>query len=544
VTLDIKALVTITPPQLPTFTPTPTLRSGETPEPTPTPFGFCGTGANVITNGPRVGMTTDHSASVWVRSCQAASISVLYKIAGSDWSSALGAGPVSTNSGADNTALVPLNNLQTDTTYEYRVQVDGALPAQPLEGHFRTMPAEGEEAAFSFFIGTDMHLSDFPMTTILDSVAEHNPLFGVLGGDSVLVETFQVPPISQRGYDASYRVRLANEAFQQFQRDIPLAFLWSDHEIYNDWDHRTSPPYPYARRTFDAYLGAGNPPLRDPAGTEYTFKAGEIEFYVLDDRTFRSPGERPDGPNKTMLGAQQKQDLKNWLMTSGARFKFIVSDVWWNDFSGHTAYGESWPAYRTERNELFDFIRDNDIPGVVLISGDEHQDGVFRIEPWGLYEIAPGPMSWTPSLPLPPDPQILFRGQFRVFGIFSVDTTACPATLDINLYGETNNLLFSLPLTERDLGADVDGNGLVPCEEGTPAPTPTRTPTPTGTRGDANCDGRTDAIDAALILQRTAGLLNSLPCAQNADVNRDGRVDAVDASLVLQRVAGLLDAFP
>jgi alpha-tubulin suppressor-like RCC1 family protein len=59
--------------------------------------------------------------------------------------------------------------------------------------------------------------------------------------------------------------------------------------------------------------------------------------------------------------------------------------------------------------------------------------------------------------------------------------------------------------------------------------------------GDANCDGILSSVDAALILQFTAGLLDDLPC--NGDANADGRVDAIDAALVLQFTAGLLETF-
>ena len=61
-----------------------------------------------------------------------------------------------------------------------------------------------------------------------------------------------------------------------------------------------------------------------------------------------------------------------------------------------------------------------------------------------------------------------------------------------------------------------------------------------GLLGDVNCDGRVNAIDAALILQRDAGLVSTLPCDENADVSGDGRINSIDASLILQREAGLL----
>ncbi len=187
---------------------------------------------------------------------------------------------------------------------------------------------------------------------------------------------------------------------------------------------------------------------------------------MLDTRSHRSPDLSPDGPDKTMLGAEQKQDLENWLLTSTARFKLIDSSVMWNDFSTHTVpYGESWPAFRTERNEILDLIHDHKISGVVLLSGDEHWPGVFHLSPWGIYEIAPAPM--TPIArpgPVVSDPRVLFKpGAVSMFGLFTVDTTACPAKLTVQLIDKQGVPRFTLPLTETELGATVNTG---PCQSG------------------------------------------------------------------------------
>ena len=63
------------------------------------------------------------------------------------------------------------------------------------------------------------------------------------------------------------------------------------------------------------------------------------------------------------------------------------------------------------------------------------------------------------------------------------------------------------------------------------------TPAP---RGDVNCNGAVDSIDAALILQLDAALASSLRCQDTADVNGDGAANSIDAALILQFVAGLL----
>jgi len=62
--------------------------------------------------------------------------------------------------------------------------------------------------------------------------------------------------------------------------------------------------------------------------------------------------------------------------------------------------------------------------------------------------------------------------------------------------------------------------------------------------GDVNCSGRVNAIDAQLILQKEAWLVNRIQCEEAGDVNGDDLLNAVDAALILQFDAGLIDEFP
>ena len=45
-----------------------------------------------------------------------------------------------------------------------------------------------------------------------------------------------------------------------------------------------------------------------------------------------------------------------------------------------------------------------------------------------------------------------------------------------------------------------------------------------------------------LILQFSASIIDDLRCQDTADVNQDGSVDALDATLILQFTAGLLES--
>lgn len=62
--------------------------------------------------------------------------------------------------------------------------------------------------------------------------------------------------------------------------------------------------------------------------------------------------------------------------------------------------------------------------------------------------------------------------------------------------------------------------------------------------GDVDCNGNVNAIDAALILQKTAGLIDTLACQEAGDVDSNGLLNAIDAALMLQYDAGLIDKLP
>lgn len=76
------------------------------------------------------------------------------------------------------------------------------------------------------------------------------------------------------------------------------------------------------------------------------------------------------------------------------------------------------------------------------------------------------------------------------------------------------------------------------------SPTPTATPTPAFTLGDVSCNQTANSIDATLVLQFSAGLIQSLPCPEGGDANLDGTINALDATLILQFDSGLIDTLP
>jgi len=136
-------------------------------------------------------------------------------------------------------------------------------------------------------------------------------------------------------------------------------------------------------------------------------------------------------------------------------------------------------------------------------------------------------------------------------GVIGTVELTCTQTGTLTLaHGGSNTRLIENPTAHAEGQGTTEALDIncasTPTATLTGTQTPTRTPTPTATprprNGDANKDGRTNAIDAALVLQYSAGLLPSIN--PSSDVNGDGTTNAIDAAVILQYAAGLVSHLP
>jgi len=101
-----------------------------------------------------------------------------------------------------------------------------------------------------------------------------------------------------------------------------------------------------------------------------------------------------------MLGPGQLTWLQAALKNSTAVFKVIISASGWSKAKGPG--GDSWSAFLHERDALFNYIRDNRIAGVVLLSGDTHV-GELNVIPWSehggydFYDLVSSPLAQSAS---------------------------------------------------------------------------------------------------------------------------------------------------
>jgi alkaline phosphatase D len=405
-----------------------------TPAPTST------TGA--LAHGPVVGAVTPNSARVFVRTDRAAQVAVRYGTH-ADLSDAVTTAPLTTDEGHDFAAQVTLAELQPGTAYFVDVSVNDRPQLTAPYPTFRTFPPAGAPSAFKFVI-----LNDFfwkPSPTFRNATRE-NAAFVVIGGDfshsnpGTLTEKRALfkeryDPTNPRGAD------FVNLILRRFA----VAHFWDDHDYGVNNGDKTYPNKALSLQALQEFfptypLGAD--------GDWQQFSYGDAAFFLLDSRSQRDPDSTPDSATKSMLDGDHLGAQSQWawltqgLQNSTATWKFIFTPV---VFNPTVPKDDAWNGFQTERTRLVQFIRDHNIGGVILLSGDLHagaiDDGTHSDFPEMLVPppngthclTAPKPGDWSVGVyAAPPDEPCIG------YGVVSVETEPPRVTLQVkNSTGDT-----------------------------------------------------------------------------------------------------------
>jgi alkaline phosphatase D len=242
------------------------------------------------------------------------------------------------------------------------------------------------------------------------------------------------------------RKHSANRKDQHLQRFLARCVtyaIWDDHETENDCNSQN----PHMEKGFQVFKEYWPCKAVDAGAFYRQFTWAGVDFFVLDTRRFRSQQTMPDGPGKTMLGAAQKDWFKERLKASRAPFKFIITSV---PFHGGSV--DSWGPFKTERDELARFIRNENIGGTIFLTGDYHLARDWTNAKTGLREYMAGPIASFTNYRNTPGNRDRYEkaGTFHYgdgynFGLWRVDPAAGKAKLEfIGAGGET---MFQTELT-------------------------------------------------------------------------------------------------
>jgi hypothetical protein len=317
-----------------------------------------------------------------------------------------------------------------------RMRRKGVTAVGPARS-FRVPPAAGSAAKARVAVAS----CAAQFGPIFDVLADRRPDVFVWQGDLNYPDTAGPLAQTMSGYAGIWRDFLANPRMDALLTRGCFAVQRDDHD-YGVQDANEANLVPFGLAPWES--------LMEPR-PYYRFAAGEAEFWVLDQRHFKSDPALPDTADKTLLGAAQRAWLLRTLASSKAAFKVVCSPCTLAPMAANNRDG-SWAAgFTAERELLLDHIEGQVGGTTVFVTGDTHWTMAYATG--RLFEVRPCPL----GIPTPNDititqPRAAADARSQPGVAYADDERAHFALLDVSGSGRTARLELSLV---RDDGATV-----------------------------------------------------------------------------------------
>ena len=366
-------------------------------------------------HGVAAGDPLPDGAVIWTRIDPAADsgagVEVTWEVAGDPtFATILADGTQLATAASDHTLHALVTGLPSDGWFHYRFTYGDGTTSRT--GRLRTAPDPGaspDRLAFAFCscqqINDSYYVAHAAMAAEdLDYVVHYGDYTYVSDGGTITLDD----------YRRVWKRFKENPYLQDLHATYPMVMMWDDGEFANGIDRTfPQPRFDHARQAWFEFA-----PHIDPTGGDFrSYRRlgwGDlVDFPLLDVRTQRDvliDANDPSGllpttdtnlpsgaaifdPDRTCLGAEQKQWLKDILSDSTATWKHIGTGYpfvslrledydtpevredppeGWHPNGGKYFSTEQWDGYWAERRELMDFIASECVENVIVTSGHTH----------------------------------------------------------------------------------------------------------------------------------------------------------------------------
>ncbi len=249
--------------------------------------------------GPMVSGVGPTRAVIWLRRSAAG----LFRVEARDSAAGVVLGSAQMDVlAADSIVLLPLEKLRPNTRYTYEVWEPGQAKSIG-SGQFRTPPADSLAATdFTFALGSCAFIHA-PLRPegygIFQRIHEQKPDLMLWLGDNVYLwkDEWNDPAVATRRY--AYTRRTAE--MQPLLADAAQFAIWDDHDFGpNDADGTL----PAKAAMLEVFRRFWPHTLYDapPGSATGHFRWGDAEFFLLDDRSWRTPDKHTSRRARTQLG--------------------------------------------------------------------------------------------------------------------------------------------------------------------------------------------------------------------------------------------------
>ena len=355
-----------------------------------------------LQNGPMLGYVNHREVAIWVQTHDEAKVEIIYHSVGSNKPYIES---TQTSNNQANTATIVADSLQSGTTYQYQIKVNNQFvgdkdryfkfSTQKL-WQWREKPLEWKIA-----LGSCTYINEKEYDrpgkpyggdySIFNAVHEKEPDIMLWLGDNIYMREVDFYGLS--GYQKRYTHSRDIKPLQKLLAQTHHYAIWDDHDYGPNNSDRSNVHKYDALTAFKQFWANPTYGFDGNQCAVTQFKYNDAEFFLLDNRWFRSPNKRKTG-KREYLGEKQLQWLIDALVTSTATFKFIaVGGQVLNDAPVY----ENYATYPEERAKLLNLLVEEELKNVIFLTGDRHKTELSKIKRNGIvfYDLTVSPLTST-----------------------------------------------------------------------------------------------------------------------------------------------------
>lgn len=373
---------------------------------------------------------------------------------------------ITTDKNTDFTHTFDITGLSPGQKYQYQVLLSGSeyKTASPL--YFKTQSQwrwYRNIPEFNVILGSCAIIEDASTDPpgsswgshyqIFDTIARRAPDLMLWLGDNIYLRNTDYT--SPAGMAYRYRQVRSFEPLQGLLNSTHHVATWDDHDYGPDNSGRSFIHKATSVELFRRYWPNPSYGLPEVPGIFTLLEYQDVDFFLLDDRYYRDSERNPDAEQGVMFGEKQMAWLKDALSRSRASFRFIVSG---SQFFSDLKRVERFTAFQREYDNLMDWLKRANIPGIVFLSGDRHYTALYKQENedhYPYYELTCSPLT-----------SFLSKGRKDVMrtdvvpGTHTIDHNFCQLkftgergkrVLEISVYNDEGNLLWQENISQAEL---------------------------------------------------------------------------------------------
>lgn len=355
-----------------------------------------------LQSGPMVGYSTMKEALLWVQTNKEATVYFEY------WncetpSKVFKTSKMTTTKENAFIARLLADQLEPSNKYEYLLYINDNQVDRSYRLEFESQPIwlwRGDAPDFSFATGSCAYINepkyDRPGTPygdayqIFEDIYKKEPNFMLWLGDNTYLR--EADWNSKTGIHHRYTHTRSTPQMQAMLGSMHHYAIWDDHDYGPNNSDRSYPMKKVTEETFKLFFA--NPNYIFDEGTTGTFQWADCEFFLMDNRYWRTPNNRTDIENHDIIGERQMQWLLDAMVNSFAPFKFVViGGQFVNPMKEHEKHANYAPQ---ERMRLIKAIEKLKIDGVIFLTGDVHHTELSKLDlkdGYPLYDLTVSPLT-------------------------------------------------------------------------------------------------------------------------------------------------------